>query len=347
MIEKQFIQKRKPLLDTLSHRLSPTPPIWFMRQAGRYLPEYRQLRAQTKDFLSCCYTPAIASEITLQPLKRFNLDAAIIFSDILVIPNALGVNVSFEEHTGPKLATISSEADIKALQWKKETLDPVYEAIHRTSSALPSHVTLIGFAGAPWTLAAYMLEGKSTQQFTHARHWAYTHPTLFSELLTQLEHAIIDHITHQIHAGCEVIQIFDSWAGILNATEIAHWSIKPLERITYRLQALFPHVPIILFPRGVGAHYPEYAKACPTVTLSVDQHTSMPWLSGEVSCVLQGNLDPLLLASHLPNALDYASFLCHAMKGKPFIFNLGHGMLPSTPPEHVEALITHIKQHHD
>jgi uroporphyrinogen decarboxylase len=345
MISISTNQDKKPFLSIFHRSCAKTPPIWLMRQAGRYLPEYRKLRETAKDFLTCCYTPTLASEITLQPLRRFDLDAAIIFSDILVIPDALGVKVTFTEKLGPQIATLSTEKEVGALQWDKNHLNSVYEAIEQTAKGLPTHVTLIGFAGAPWTLAAYMLEGKSTEQFIKARSWAYQNSKGFTALMSLLEEKIIEHLSQQIKAGCEAVQIFDSWAGVLSADEIKVWSIAPLTRITAALKKAFPHVPVLLFPRGAGSHYPDYIVSCGADAISVDQYTPLPMLAANKNTVLQGNLDPLLLASHLPEALASAKKIMDGMKGKPFIFNLGHGVLPFTPPEHVQALVTCVKEY--
>lgn len=334
----------KPFLSTLRRHVLATPPIWLMRQAGRYLPEYRQIRQTTESFLKCCYTPAIASEITLQPLRRFDLDAAIIFSDILVIPDALGVKVSFEEKLGPQIEILSNEIALKKLTWNITKLNPIYEAIELTAKALPKNVALIGFAGAPWTLAAYMLEGKSSEQFVKARTWAYQYPSGFKELLGVLEEKIVEHLELQIKAGCEAVQIFDSWAGVLNANEIYHWSIAPLKRIRARLKERYPHLPVIIFPRGAGVHYKRYMTECGAEAISIDQHTNLLDFAKQSDCVLQGNLDPLLLASFLPSALQNTESILEGMKGKAFIFNLGHGVLPFTPPEHVQTLIERVKR---
>lgn len=336
----------KILLQTI---LSPSDqqtvtPVWLMRQAGRYLPEYQQIRKSVDSFLTCCYTPSLAAEITLQPIRRFDLDAAIIFSDILVIPDALGIKVRFEESKGPVLDVIHTPEDIHTLALCESTLEPVYEAIQLVKNKLPVSTSLIGFAGAPWTLAAYMLEGRSSQGFLLARQWAYRYPQAFTQLLTLLEDTIVTHLLKQVDAGCDAVQLFDSWAGILNEDEILSWSLEPLRRVIARFKAAAPQVPVICFPRGVGVHYELFANQVGADVISVDQFTPLAWLSKRTKTILQGNLDPVLLATDLDKTLQKTQMIKDAMHGRPFIFNLGHGVLPFTPVEHVEALIRQVRK---
>lgn len=311
-------------------------PFWFMRQAGRYLPEYREVRARCKGFLDLCYTPDLAVEVTLQPIRRFDMDAAIIFSDILVVPHALGTEVSFVEGEGPKL-TPFSEADLAHLSLARVEghIQPVLRALRQVSAELGADKALIGFAGAPWTVACYMIEGGGSREFEHARRFALEHPKAFARLIALLEDATILYLKAQIAAGADVIQLFDSWAGILPHAEFETWVIDPTKRIAQALKQAYPQIPMIGFPRLAGTRYADYAKTG-VAGVSVDFTADLPTL--ECEAVKQGNLDPYLLAYDLPKALDESKRLIHAMQGEPFIFNLGHGMLPQTPVKHVQAL---------
>lgn len=335
----------KPLLQVLAHQTITPPPIWFMRQAGRYLPEYRALRADTGTFLDCCYTTDVAAQITLQPLKRFAFDAAIIFSDILVVPHALGLSLSFKENHGPVLQQVVNQVDLEALHFDETILRPVYEAIHLVKAQLTEKQTLIGFIGAPWTICAYMLEGKSSQRYLSAKTWAKTHPAYMAQLLEIVEQALASHAINQIEAGCEVIQIFDSWAGVLSGAELMDWSIASIARIVSKIRHTYPKIPIIVFPRGVNEHYPTYAKELASINaLGVDYDMDVSNLVDKIDLPLQGNLHPQLLCDDLPAALRATERLLDVMKGHPFIFNLGHGILPQTPISHVEAIIQKVKQ---
>lgn len=334
----------KKLLSTFLHAHQAKVPIWLMRQAGRYLPEYKILRAKTGSFWQCCFTPSIAAEITLQPLKRFPLDAAIIFSDILVIPHAYGVKVLFDEQNGPIL-NFNQQANLSLLRYDPAILEPVYQAITLVKSSLPKTTSLIGFAGAPWTLAAYMLEGKSTNLFDKAKLWGDQHPKEMQQLLGLLEAAIVSHCVAQIDAGCEVIQLFDSWAGILSTDQMLHWSLEPLKRIVRNIKQLRPGIPILVFPRGVEGFYGLYASHVGMDGLSIGYETSLSAVAKEVSIPLQGNLDPNLLAEDLDQVLVQAKILLDLMKNRPYIFNLGHGVLPHTPIEHVAALVEFVTEY--
>ncbi|HEX6114812.1 MAG TPA: uroporphyrinogen decarboxylase [Geminicoccaceae bacterium] len=322
------------------------PPIWLMRQAGRYLPEYRTLRRQAPDFLTFCYTPALAAEATLQPVRRYGLDAAILFSDILVVPHALGCRVRFEAGTGPKL---EAQRDLAAIKRLRATVDlehlaPVYDTIRQVRRSLPSGTPLIGFAGAPWTLAAYMVEGSSAPEFYTARTLALRQPDVFARLIDLLSEAIFEHLAAQIDAGADVVQLFDSWAGILPEPEFVRWCEVPVERILGRLKARYPEVPVIAFPRGAGILYRQFCKAVPVDGVSLDTSVPLTWARQALPGVcLQGNLDPAALVAGAEVACREAKRIIETLSDRPFVFNLGHGVLPQTDPAAVAALVDYVK----
>jgi uroporphyrinogen decarboxylase len=336
----------KKILSTLSGMSSDTPPCWFMRQAGRYLPEYRQLRAQTGSFLDLCYSPLLAAEVTLQPIRRFDIDAAILFSDILVVPHALGLAVDFVEGTGPIVETITDEASIDRLDLSQlaSKLSPVYEAAMIVSGALPPHVTLIGFAGSPWTVATYMLEGKSSKEFLAIKKMAYGNPKLFQRLIDILIEATVIHLSAQIDAGAEVVQLFDSWSGILPEAAFKQWVVAPTQAIVIQLKARYPHIPIIGFPRVGGVNYLSYLQTG-VDAMSIDYQLPLSWAVEHLQphVVLQGNLDPALLLTDKNTIEREVARIKQALSAKPYIFNLGHGMVPSIPVEHVEYMINAIR----
>ena len=319
-----------------------------MRQAGRYLPEYREIRQSCNGFLDLCYTPAKATEVTLQPLRRFDLDAAILFSDILVIPDALGCEVAFKTNEGPVLSTIRSEEDINTLSLDGviDHLSPVLETVDRLKGALPKDKALIGFAGSPWTVATYMVEGRGSKDYFHTKQCAYQTPELFQNIIEIITEATILYLDAQIQAGADVIQLFDSWANILPESLFKRWCIEPNARIVKALKARHPSIPIIGFPRAVGLHYVPYVEQTQVDAVSVDSHIPLSWVASELQskCVVQGNLDPVLLASNKEHMLEEAERILSVLAGKPFIFNLGHGIVPSTPIDHVEALVSYVKQ---
>lgn len=334
-------------LDTFKGIKSYSPPIWFMRQAGRYLPEYLEVRKSCKGFLDLCYSPELAAEVTLQPLKRFPLDAAIIFSDILVIPHALGQNVSFEEGTGPKLTSISLHSFEEHLTLKNflKNADPVYKTIHLTKSKLASSKSLIGFAGAPWTLALYMIEGEGSRDFAKAKEQAFENEKAFTALLDYLSEVISLHLIEQVKAGVQAVQLFDTWAGLCPATHFEGWITSPTRKIVSNLLKAFPNLPFIGFPKGIGANLGEYVSQTKVSGLSLDATTPLLWATKNLPAplVLQGNLDPILLVAG-GESLKRAIFSIHEeMQGRSYIFNLGHGILPQTPPSHVEECIHIVK----
>lgn len=332
----------KPLLGALAGESRQPPPIWLMRQAGRYLPEYRQTRAKAQSFLQFCLTPELAVEASLQPIRRFGLDGAILFSDILLLPYALGRRVEFVEGKGPLLEPLrgAEELDRLTLDAVREKLAPVFETLCRLRGALARQVTLIGFAGAPWTVACYMVEGEGGSDFQAVRRLAYREPAMFSRLIGVLSDATIDYLSAQIEAGAEAVQIFDSWAGSLAEGELRRWSLAPLARIVAALKQSHPKVPVILFPRGAGVLYREFALASGAAALGLDSTLPLAWAASELQphAALQGNLDPLLLAQGGEAMRREAERILSVLGRGPFVFNLGHGVLPDTPPEHVAEL---------
>ncbi len=337
----------KPLLSALAGDARNPAPVWLMRQAGRYLPEYRALRARIGGFLDLCYDPASASEASLQPLRRFDLDAAIVFSDILVVPHALGRRVAFEEGRGPVLDPLSAEADIAALDpvGAEGRLAPVYEAVARLRADLPDRSALIGFAGAPWTLACYMIDGGGGGDHLKTRLFAYARPDAFARLVDILAETVAAHLAAQIRAGAEVVQIFDSWAGLLSPDLRARYSLAPVERIVRAVGNSCPGVPVVAFPRGVGAAVRDYAAIPGVAAVSIDSTVDPGWAAAALQPVsaVQGNLDPALLVSGGAALEAAAARIRAALGGGPHVFNLGHGVLPQTPPENVARLISAVK----
>jgi uroporphyrinogen decarboxylase len=322
------------------------PPIWLMRQAGRYLPEYQAIRRTAPDFLRFCYTPELAAEATLQPVRRYRLDAAIVFSDILVVPDALGCRVRFVDGAGPKLDPLRDSADIETLRpaLDLEHLAPVYQTIRLVRRSLPEGMALIGFAGAPWTLAAYMVEGGSAPEFYAARAFALSQPGSFARLIERLTGAVYEHLAAQIDAGADVVQLFDSWAGILPELEFVRWCEIPARQIVKRLKARYPQVPVIAFPRGAGVLYQRFCEAVPADGISLDTSVPLAWARESLQGVcLQGNLDPAALAAGAEVACREAKRIVETLADRGFVFNLGHGVLPQTDPAAVAALVDYVK----
>jgi uroporphyrinogen decarboxylase len=323
-------------------------PFWFMRQAGRYLPEYRAIREKSGGFLDMCYSPDKASEVTLQPLRRFPLNAAIIFSDILVIPHALGKKLEFEVGEGPKLEIIKNISDVPALDIEafKKFLEPVYTALQQTKKQLSDDTTLIGFTGAPWTLMCYLLQGKGGKEFAVAREQIYAQEEAVEKLTNVLVDAIALHLIGQVKAGATALQIFDSWSGLVPFTHVKSLIIEPTRRIVEKVKAACPHIPIIGFPRGLGQHLGEYAEQTGVDGIGVDSFTDIDFAKKSISekTLIQGNLDPLLLASSLDKTVSVAKEITEKMQGRKFIFNLGHGIVPHTPIANVEALSQFLHQ---
>jgi uroporphyrinogen decarboxylase len=342
----------KILLRTLAGEKTKRIPFWFMRQAGRYLPEYRALRAQKGGFLAMAMDPASACEITMQPIRRFGMDAAIIFSDILTIPMALGMDLRFETGEGPKLDALENLTEISRLNFSQfYKLDPVYEALRQTRAALKNegfeNTALIGFAGAPWTVATYMIEGGSSRDFIKTKLMAYRDPEGFSALMDLLVEATARYLIEQVKAGAEALQIFDSWAGALDAQGFERWSIAPTQKIIARIRAVHPHVPIIGFPKGAGHNYLSYAQKTGVTAIGLDPQIPTPWAAQNLQNLLpvQGNLDPLCLLAGGERLKSAAQKILDDLSNQPFIFNLGHGIHKDTPIAHVETLVEMIKNH--
>lgn len=338
----------KKMLRALAGLETQGVPLWMMRQAGRYLPEYREVRAKAGGFLDLCYTPDFAEEVTLQPIRRYGFDAAILFSDILVVPDALGQKVAFKEGEGPVLEPISDMAGLAALSSPARVtghLTPVYETVARLSKSLPSDVTLIGFAGAPWTVATYMVGGKGSPDQAAAKLWAYRAPNEFQKLIDILVEATVEHLSAQVMAGAEVVQIFDTWAGSLPELAFERFALRPVKAIRELMQARFPGLPVIAFPRGAGAMAVRYFSETGVTALSLDTGVSPEWARDALQtqgCV-QGNLDPLLLVAGGAEMRAHAHRILETLGKGPFIFNLGHGIVPQTPPEHVAELVELVK----
>jgi uroporphyrinogen decarboxylase len=337
----------KLLIRALGGEVCTRPPVWLMRQAGRYLPEYRQLRSQARNFLDFCYTPDLAVEATLQPIRRYGLDAAILFSDILVVPDALGATVRFVEGEGPKLKPLTGSEDVKRLDGGRlhDHLAPVYETLRRLRRDLPPQTALIGFAGAPWTLAAYMVEGGGSKDFAIARTMARREPAVFAELIARLSDALIEFLSGQVEAGAEVLQLFDSWAGVLPPSELDRWVVAPNRQIVHELRRRHPGVPVICFPRGIGAGYAAFAETVSPGGLGLDTTVPMVWAAASLhpGLCLQGNLDPIALLGREAAMLGEADAILEATRGRPHVFNLGHGVLPQTDPDAVGRLVAHLQ----
>ena len=335
------------VVETLDGKLRSPPPLWLMRQAGRYLPEYREMRARTRNFLEFCYSPDLAAEVTLQPIARYDLDAAIIFSDILVVCDAVGIPVWFVEGEGPRLEPVRSIGGLTGLSAGGVVgkLEPVYRAIASVRRSLDSSKTLIGFAGAPWTLAAYATEGRTSRDFEVARTWAWSDPDGFGRLIQLLSEAIVRHLVAQFHAGADAVQLFDSWAGVLAPDQFARWVVEPTRDIVARVRAEVPGARIIGFPRGAGAKYISYAQETGVNAVGLDTAVDPAWAAREIprEIVLQGNLDPLAVVAGGRAMTGQASRILAAFESRPFVFNLGHGVVPATPPEHVAELVRFVR----
>lgn len=344
---RELSKPEKPFLRALAGETLTPPPFWLMRQAGRYLPEYRATRTQAGSFLDLCYNPELAVEVTLQPLRRYGFDAAILFSDILVVPHGLGQGVAFKEGEGPVLPPIRSARDLDALSVSglHQRLSPVYETVSGLSKAIPATTALIGFAGAPWTVATYMIEGGGSKDFSHAKRLMWGEPETFARLMDLLVEATGQYLIRQIDAGAEAVQIFDTWAGALPEEEFRRWVIGPARRLVERIHSERPGVPVIGFPRGAGILYQAYVAETGVDGVSLDSAVPLEWAAATLQphCTVQGNLDPILLVAG-GEALDANIDRILRVLGKgPFIFNLGHGITPPTPPENVARLAERVK----
>ncbi|WP_370212266.1 uroporphyrinogen decarboxylase [Roseovarius sp.] len=338
----------KPILRALAGETLPTPPIWMMRQAGRYLPEYRATRAEAGDFLSLCYNSDLATEVTLQPIRRYGFDAAILFADILLVPQALGADLWFVTGEGPRLSTITDADGLNALKPVSdihETLNPIYQTLRNLSGALPSETTLIGFAGAPWTVATYMIAGRGTPDQGPAHALKSENRPVFEALLDRITEATIAYLSAQIDAGAEVIKLFDSWAGSLNDEDFAAYALAPAQRIIAALKSRHPETPIIAFPRGAGPRYEGFARATGADCVALDDGVDAAWAAAHVQidgCV-QGNLASSHMVTGGEALVQETRAIVDALSHGPHIFNLGHGITPDADPDNVQRMIDAVR----
>jgi len=338
----------KKILRALAGETLQTPPIWMMRQAGRYLPEYRATRAEAGDFLSLCYNSDLAAEVTLQPIRRYGFDAAILFADILLLPQALGADLWFETGEGPRLSTITREEEfttLKGIDDIHDTLAPIYETVRILSRELPKETTLIGFAGAPWTVATYMIAGRGTPDQGPAHALKAENRALFEKIIDRLTRSTVEYLAQQIESGAEVVKLFDSWAGSLEGQDFYDFALTPAKQIIAALKARYPDVPIIAFPREAGNNYIGFAKATGADCVAVDNSVSPEWVAEHVQihgCV-QGNLKSSHMVSGGQALIDETRHVVAALSKGPHIFNLGHGITPDADPENVQIMIDTVR----
>ena len=339
---------QKTILRALAGEVLPTPPVWMMRQAGRYLPEYRATRAQAGDFLSLCYTPDLAAEVTLQPIRRFGFDAAILFADILLLPQALGPKLWFETGEGPRMETTTTAAQVAALRPAEaihDTLAPIYETLRILKRELPRETTLIGFAGSPWTVATYMIAGRGKDEQAGAHALKSADRATFEALIDRITEATILYLSAQVEAGAEVIKLFDSWAGSLKGQDFTDFAVKPTARIIAALKARHPGLPVIAFPREAGPGYVGFATATGADCVAVDNSVTPEWAAEQVQpggCV-QGNLDPRHMVTGGEDLVRETRRVVQAFRKGPHIFNLGHGITPDADPANVQLMIDTIR----
>jgi len=339
---------QKTILRALAGETLPTPPIWMMRQAGRYLPEYRATRAQAGDFLSLCYNSELATEVTMQPIRRYGFDASILFADILLVPQALGADLRFETGEGPRLSTITSQSELDALKPADEIhehLDPIYQTVNTLSKSLPDETTLIGFAGAPWTVATYMIGGKGTPDQAPAHALKAENKAVFEGVLDRITEATILYLNKQIEAGAEVVKLFDSWAGSLKGDDFDNYSLTPMRKIIDGVRASHPNTPIIAFPRGAGERYKGAHEATGADCIAFDDAVSAEWVAEHVQpdgCV-QGNLASSHMVTGGDALVSETRRIVDALSKGPHIFNLGHGITPDADPENVQLMIDTVR----
>ena len=342
------MNKDKTILRALAGERQETPPIWMMRQAGRYLPEYRATRAEAGDFLSLCYNSELAAEVTLQPIRRYGFDAAILFADILLLPQALGVDLWFETGEGPRMSTTTTADELAGLRATAdihETLNPIYDTVRILSRELPRETTLIGFAGAPWTVATYMIAGRGTKDQGPAHALKAENRAVFEGILERLTEATIEYLSKQIEAGAEVVKLFDSWAGSLKGDDFVNYALNPAAKITQALKQRHPGIPVIAFPREAGEGYVGFAKATGADCIAIDNSVSAEWVAQNVlpdSCV-QGNLASSHMVTGGDDLIIETKRIVNALKGGPHIFNLGHGITPDANPDNVQIMINTIR----
>ncbi len=339
----------KKLLKTLLGEKNKTPPIWLMRQAGRYLPEYRKTRKKAGSFLDLCYSPKLATEVTLQPLRRFDLDGAILFADILLIPNALGQHLEFLEGKGPLLKPIKNYEDynkLKEFDKIHDILNPVYDAVSNIKANLDKNITFIGFAGSPWTVSTYMIEGQGSKDHIKTKTFMLQYPEVFDKLILKIEQATIEYLTKQIIAGVDVVKLFDSWAGSLPGYYLEKYSLNPMKNIAIEIKKRFPGIPVIIFPRGAGPMYENFSKVKEFNCIAIDSSIDVTWAKKKVQTnnIVQGNLDPVHLISGGKELVKQTKNILHKLSNSGHIFNLGHGISPNAKIENVEILIKTIKE---
>ena len=339
----------KKILRALAGETLETPPIWMMRQAGRYLPEYRATRAQAGDFLSLCYNCELAAEVTLQPIRRYGFDAAILFADILLLPQALGVDLWFETGEGPRMSTTTTQAEFDQLRSVSdihETLNPIYETVRILRHELPQETTLIGFAGAPWTVATYMIAGRGTKDQGPAHALKAENRAVFSQIIDLLTQSTIEYLAAQIDAGAEVVKIFDSWAGSLTGQDFHDFALEPARKITAAIKSRYPTVPVIAFPREAKENYIGFAKATGADCVAIDNSVSAEWVAQNVQvdgCV-QGNLASSHMVTGGQALVDETRRIVRALSNGPHIFNLGHGITPDADPDNVQIMIDTVRE---
>jgi uroporphyrinogen decarboxylase len=336
----------KPLLTVLNGEKAEKTPIWLMRQAGRYLPEYRELRSKKGGFLELVYDPEAAAEVTLQPIRRFGFDGAILFSDILIVPHALGQDLRFEAGEGPRLSPPLVDAALSALEAVPRRLKPIFQTVDKVKAALPPETTFLGFAGSPWTVATYMVAGQGSREQAEARRMAYRDPDAFAEIIDAITATTIDYLSGQIEAGVEAVQLFDSWAGSLSPSQFEQWVIAPTARIVDALWTRHPGTPVIGFPKGAGGKLVAYACESGVNAVGLDETVDPDWAAAELppDLPLQGNLDPLALIAGGAALETATQRIISAFEDRPHVFNLGHGILPDTPIEHVEQLLRLVRE---
>ena len=343
--ETPGVQADKPLLAVLRGERRDPVPMWLMRQAGRYLPEYRELRATKGGFLDLAYDPEAAAEITLQPLRRFAFDGAILFSDILIVPHAIGQHLQFVGGEGPRLSPPLDDASLEALQPVMERLEPIWATVTRVKAQLAPETTFLGFAGSPWTVATYMVAGQGSREQAETRALAYRDPGKFEAIIRRIEAVTIDYLTGQVEAGVDAVQLFDSWSGSLAPAEFERWVIAPTARIVEAFRARHPDTPVIGFPKGAGGKLRAYAGETAVDAIGLDETVDPNWAAQELPAGLpvQGNLDPFALIAGGPALGNAVKRILDAFAGRPHIFNLGHGIQQTTPIAHVEQLVELVK----
>ncbi|MDB5693783.1 MAG: uroporphyrinogen decarboxylase [Alphaproteobacteria bacterium] len=336
----------KPLLAVLKGKKAEKTPIWLMRQAGRYLPEYRALRETKGGFLALATDPDAAAEVTLQPIRRFGFDGAILFSDILMIPYALGQDLRFEAGEGPRLSPSLAESALSSLTPDSALLEPVYRTVEKVAACLPKDTTFLGFAGSPWTVSTYMIAGQGSREQAEARRYAYRDPAAFQEIVDRIAAATIDYLSGQIRAGVEAVQLFDSWAGSLSPAQFERWVIAPTAAVVAGLKARHPEIPVIGFPKGAGGKLPAYARETGVDAIGLDETVDPVWAAASLpdDMPVQGNLDPLALIAGGAALETAVGRILSSLAGRPHIFNLGHGILPDTPISHVEKLLQLVRR---